>query len=76
MVEIRNRDLVENRNMKDYIILFGSIIFLGVYFWFDKKNFKDFFYKDPYEKFNTVRLYFILIVGIILMTLMILKKTS
>jgi hypothetical protein len=57
----------------DDIILFGLIIFLCVYFWIDKKNFKDFYEKDPYEKFNVIRVYFILIVGIILLTYQKLK---
>lgn len=59
--------------MEDYIVLSALIVFLIVYFWVDRKNLKDFFWKDSYEKFNAVRLYFILIVGIIVLTLKILK---
>lgn len=61
--------------MEDYIVLSALIVFLIVYFWIDRKNLKDFFWKDPYEKFNAVRLYFILIVGIIVLTLKILKPS-
>ena len=57
----------------DYIILIGLIIFLIIYFWIDRKNLQDFFYKDAYGKLTAVRLYFMLIVGIILLTLKIIK---
>ncbi|EKT3958569.1 hypothetical protein [Flavobacterium psychrophilum] len=60
----------------DYIILIGLIVFLCVYYWIDRKNLEDFFYKEPYEKFNALRLYFILIVGIIGMIAQILKQKT
>ena len=59
--------------MIDYFILSGLIIFLVIYFWIDKENLKGFYWKDPYEQFNAVRLYFIMIVGIIVLTVKILK---
>jgi hypothetical protein len=59
----------------DYIVLIGSIVFLLIYFWIDRKNLENFFYKDEwYDRFNVLRVYFILILGIILFALKILKK--
>ena len=62
--------------MSDYIVLIGLIIFLVVYYWIDRKNLEDFFYKEAYEKFNALRLYFILIVGIIVMIMTIFKENT
>lgn len=59
--------------MNDYIVLVGLIAFLFVYFWISRKNLNDFFYKNSYEQFNALRLYFILIVGIIVMIIKIIK---
>jgi hypothetical protein len=59
--------------VEDYYILFGLVMFLVVYFLIDRKNLKGFFWKDPYEQFNAVRLYLILIIGIIVLTLKVLK---
>jgi hypothetical protein len=48
---------------------------LLIYFWIDRKNLENFFYKDEwYDRFNVLRVYFILILGIILFALKILKK--
>lgn len=58
----------------DYIVLVGLILFLLIYFRIDRKNFSDFFYKDAYSKFIAVRLYFILIVVILLLSLKIMKN--
>jgi uncharacterized membrane protein AbrB (regulator of aidB expression) len=55
--------------MEDRIVVFILVVVLIVYFWIDKKNFKNFSEKDSYEKFNAVRVYFILILGIVLFTL-------
>ena len=59
--------------MIDYFVLTGLIIFLVIYFWLDKKNLKGFFWKDTYEQFNALRLYFILIMAIIALIIKILK---
>ncbi|MCL9805456.1 hypothetical protein NAT51_07980 [Flavobacterium amniphilum] len=53
--------------MSDYIVLFGLVIFLGIYYRLDKKNLEDYFYKAPYDRFNAIRLYLVLIGGVILM---------
>lgn len=58
----------------DYAILIGLIFFLCIYFWIDRKNLEDFFYKDTYEQFSAVRLYFVLIIGIIVMMMKLFKK--
>lgn len=58
----------------NYIVLIGLIVFLCIYYWTDRKNLEDFFHKEPYEKFNALRLYFILIVGIIVMLVSIFKE--
>lgn len=58
----------------DYLVLIGLIALLFICFWFDRKNLKDFFHKGPYEQFNAVRLYFILIVAIILIVLKNIKS--
>jgi small-conductance mechanosensitive channel len=58
----------------DYVVLIGLIALLLVCFWIDRKKIKDFFHKGPYQQFNAVRLYFILIVAIILIVLKIFKS--
>ena len=60
--------------MEDRIIVFILVVALIVFFWIDKKNFKNFSEKDPYEKFNAVRVYFILILAIVLLTLKTINK--
>lgn len=60
--------------MQDYIILSVLVVALIIYFWIDKKSFKDFSEKDPYEKFNAIRVYFLLILVIILLTLNVFNK--
>jgi hypothetical protein len=62
--------------MQDYIVLLVLTIALVIYFWIDKKNFKDFNEKDSYEKFNAVRVYFLLILIIILLALRIINSQT
>jgi hypothetical protein len=60
--------------MQDYIVLSVLLVALVIYFWIDRNNFKNFIEKDSYEKFNAVRVYFLLILIIIILALRIFNK--
>lgn len=60
--------------MNDYVFLILLIVGLIIFYRFDKGNFKDFYEKNPYQKFNAVRVYIITIAIIIILIFKIIKS--